>query len=319
MTGSNAPRIAPTDGLSHVIGASEPPLIDRTIPDFLGAAVARDPEREAAVFCQAGERWSYDGLQRRVDRLAAGLLALGLYKGDRIGIWSPNKPEWLLAQFATARIGLILVNVNPAYRRHELEYVLNKVEAKALITARRFKSSDYIVMLRDLAPELDTATPGRLRAKRLPHLATVIQIGSEPIAGMFSFDEVMGKGGGGNRARLDAISKGLDADDAINIQFTSGTTGAPKGATLTHRNIVNNGRYCAYAMDLGTRGPPCHPGALLSLLRHGAGQSRRGGGRLHHGVSRRGLRCARLSESPVGRALQRRARRAHHVRRHDRP
>ncbi len=251
MTGSNAPRIAPTDGLSHVIGASEPRLVDLTIPDFLKQTVARDPGHEAAVFCQAGERWSYDELQRRADRLAAGLLALGLYKGDRIGIWSPNKPEWLLAQFATARIGLILVNVNPAYRRHELEYVLNKVEAKALITARRFKSSDYIVMLRDLAPELDSATPGRLRAKRLPHLATVIQIGSEPIAGMFSFDEVMGKGGGGNRARLDAISKGLDADDAINIQFTSGTTGAPKGATLTHRNIVNNGRYCAYAMDLG--------------------------------------------------------------------
>jgi len=251
MTASKTPRIAPTDGLSHVIGASEPPLVDLTIPDFLGAALARDPGREAAVFCAADERWSYDELWRRADRLAAGLLALGLYKGDRIGIWSPNKPEWLLAQFATARIGLILVNVNPAYRRHELEYALNKVEVKALITARRFKSSDYIAMLRDLAPELDKAAPGRLRAERLPHLTTVIQIGSEPIAGMFSFEEVMEKGGGGNRVRLDAISNGLDADDAINIQFTSGTTGAPKGATLTHRNIVNNGRYCAYAMDLG--------------------------------------------------------------------
>ena len=188
---------------------------------------------------------------RRADRLAAGLLALGLYKGDRIGIWSPNKPAWLIAQFATARIGLILVNINPAYRRHELDYTLNKVEAKALITARQFKSSDYIAMLTDLAPELDKATPGRLKAKRLPHLTTVIQIGDEPIAGMFSFDEVMNKGGGGNRARLDAISSSLDRNDPINIQFTSGTTGAPKGATLTHSNIVNNGRYCAYAMDLG--------------------------------------------------------------------
>ncbi len=251
MMRANVPRIAPTDGLSHVIGADEPPLVDQTIPDFLNATVARDPGHEAAVFCSAGERWTYDGLKRRADRLAAGLLALGLYKGDRIGIWSPNKPAWLIAQFATARVGLILVNINPAYRRHELDYALNKVEAKALITARQFKSSDYIAMLRDLAPELETATPGRLKAKRLPHLTTVIQIGDEPIAGMFSFDEVMEKGGGGNRARLDAISSGLDPDDPINIQFTSGTTGAPKGATLTHRNIVNNGRYCAYAMDLG--------------------------------------------------------------------
>jgi len=259
MSGSKTPRIAPTDGLSHVIGADEPPLVELTIPDFLRATVARDPGREAAVFCAAGERWSYEELERRADRLAAGLLALGLYKGDRIGIWSPNKPEWLLAQFATARIGLILVNVNPAYRRHELEYALNKVEVKALITARRFKSSDYLGMLRDLAPELDGATPGRLRAKRLPHLTTVIQIGAEPVAGMFSFDEVMEKGGGGNRARLDAIAKGLDADDPINIQFTSGTTGAPKGATLTHRNIVNNGRFIADAMDLGPEDRLCIP------------------------------------------------------------
>jgi fatty-acyl-CoA synthase len=251
MATASEARIAPTGGLSHVIGSGEPPLVDQTIPDFLKQTVERDPDHAAAVFCAAGERWSYGGLARRADRLAAALLALGLYKGDRIGIWSPNRPEWLIAQFATARIGLILVNINPAYRRHELDYALNKVEAKALITARRFKSSDYIAMLRDLAPELDTATPGRLRSKRLAHLTTVIQLGDTPVEGMFAFDEVMAKGGGGNRARLDAISAGLDPDDAINIQFTSGTTGAPKGATLTHRNIVNNGRFCAHAMALG--------------------------------------------------------------------
>jgi fatty-acyl-CoA synthase len=245
------PRIAPGNGLSHVVGDDTPPLFDLTIPQFLAAAVARHGEREAAVFRAAGERWTYDQLRRRADRLAAGLLALGLYKGDRIGIWAPNRPEWLIAQFATARIGLILVNINPAYRRHELEYALNKVGARALITARQFKSSDYMAMLRDLAPELDTATPGRLRAKRLPELSTVIQLGDANVAGTFSFAEVMGKGGGANRARLDAISRSLRPDDAINVQFTSGTTGAPKGATLTHRNIVNNARFCAAAMDLG--------------------------------------------------------------------
>jgi fatty-acyl-CoA synthase len=246
-----APRIQPTDGLSHVVGKDSPPLVDLTIPAFLAATVARHGTREAAVFRAAGERWTYDQLRRRADRLAAGLLALGLYKGERVGIWSPNRPEWLIAQFATARIGLILVNINPAYRRHELEYALNKVGARALITARQFKSSDYLAMLRDIAPELDGATPGRLREKRLPELSIVIQLGQDNMPGTFTFDEVMARGGGANRARLDAISRSLDPNDAINIQFTSGTTGAPKGATLTHRNIVNNGRFCAAAMELG--------------------------------------------------------------------
>jgi fatty-acyl-CoA synthase len=244
-------RIAPNDGLSHVIGGQTPPLVDLTMPEFLAATTVCHGEREAAVFCAAGERWTYDQLRRRADRLAAGLLGLGLYKGDRVGIWAPNRPEWLITQFATARIGLILVNINPAYRRHELEYALNKVGVKALVTARQFKSSDYIGMLRDLAPEIDTATPGRLRAKRLPDLTSVIQLGHDSIAGTWTFAEVMERGGGANRARLDAISRSLRPNDAINIQFTSGTTGAPKGATLTHRNIVNNARCCAVAMDLG--------------------------------------------------------------------
>ncbi len=244
-------RIAPTDGLSHVWGPREPPLLDLTVPALLARTARRHPDREAAVFRRAGARWTYDQLSRRVDRLAAGLLALGLYRGDRIGIWAPNRPEWLLAQFATARIGLVLVNINPAYRRAELEYALNKVECKALILAPRFKTSDYEEMLRDLAPELARATPGRLRAARLPHLRTVIRLASEPAPGMYSFDEVMARGEGGPRARLDAISGALSPHDAINIQFTSGTTGSPKGATLTHHNIVNNAYFTGRAMALG--------------------------------------------------------------------
>jgi len=241
----------PVNDLSYVRGSAIPPLHDVTIHEFFSRTVERYPKQEAAVFCEPGVRWTWQELDDQIDRFAAGLLSVGLCKGDRIGIWSPNRPEWLIAQFATARIGLILVNINPAYRRHELEFALNKVGAKALITATSFKSSDYLEMLSDLAPELSNAVPGRLQAERLPQLTTIIQVGDEPVAGMFRFSEVLEKGVGANRDRLDGISAGLKPDDAVNIQFTSGTTGTPKGATLTHRNIVNNARYCARAMQLG--------------------------------------------------------------------
>ena len=256
---SSAHGIAPVDGLSHVRGATDRPLIDATLPAFLAEAVRRHRERPAAVFRATGDRWTWDGLARRVDRLAAGLLSLGLYRGDRIGIWAPNRPEWLIAQLATARIGLILVNVNPAYRVSELEFALNKVGAKALITATQFRSSAYVEMLRELAPELDHCPPGRLRAARLPRLRTVIQLGPDPAPGCVGFDEAMDRGGGGQRWRLDAISRRLSPRDPINIQFTSGTTGAPKGATLTHRNIVNNAVSCARAMRLQPGEALCIP------------------------------------------------------------
>ena len=242
-------KIEPVDGVSHVVGRSDTPLLDITLPALLNETAERHPDHEAAVFCEAGVRWTYAQLARRVDRFAAGLLSIGLYKGDRIGIWAPNRPEWLIAQFATARVGLVLVNINPAYRRAELEYALNKVGAKALITATSFKSSDYIEMLRDLAPELDTCPPGRLHAARLPDLRAVIHLGRDAVPGAFGFDDVMSRGGGGQRHRLDAISDALSPHDAINVQFTSGTTGSPKGATLTHHNIINNARACADAME----------------------------------------------------------------------
>ena len=251
--------IAPVDGLSHVKGSTVRPLIDATLPAFLAEVVRRHGERTAAVFRAAGERWTYEQLARRVDRFAAGLLSLGLYKGDRIGIWAPNRPEWLITQFATARIGLILVNINPAYRTAELEYALNRVGAKALVTARQFKTSAYVEMIRELAPELDRCRPGRLRAERLPTLRTVIQLGPDPPPGCFGFDEVMNRGGGSQRWRLDAVSGGLRPHDPINIQFTSGTTGAPKGATLTHHNIVNNAVACARAMRLKPGEALCIP------------------------------------------------------------
>ena len=250
---------APVDGLSHVEGSSDRPLVDTTLPAFLAEVVRRHGERTAAVFRAAGERWTYERLARRVDRFAAGLLSLGLYKGDRVGIWAPNRPEWLIAQFATARIGLILVNVNPAYRTAELEYALNRVGAKALVTARQFRTSAYVEMIRELVPELDHCRPGRLRAERLPALKIVIQIGPDPPPGCFSFDEVMDRGGGSQRWRLDAVSGSLRPHDPINVQFTSGTTGAPKGVTLTHHNIVNNAVSCARAMRLKPGEALCIP------------------------------------------------------------
>lgn len=253
------PGVRPAGGMSHVKGSTERPLIEATIPAFLAEVVRRHGERDAAVFRAEGLRWTYSAFAAEVDRLAAGLLAIGVYKGDRVGVWSPNRSEWLLAQFATSRIGAVLVNVNPAYRTHELEYALNKVGVKALLVAPHFRGSDYMAMIAELAPELAACPPGALEAARLPDLRAVVQFGPDPIPGAFAFAEIMAKGGAGGRARLDAISAGLKPDDPINVQFTSGTTGAPKGATLTHRNIVNNGVSVARAMRLQPGEALCIP------------------------------------------------------------
>jgi fatty-acyl-CoA synthase len=249
----------PINGLSHVRGSTARPLIHATIPAFLAEVHRRHGHRMAAVFSQTGERWSYDGLMRRVDRLAAGLLSIGVYKGDRVGIWSPNRPEWVLAQFATARIGAILVTINPAYQTGELEYALRQAGVSTLITATQFRDSNYLAKLRALAPELATARPGHLHSANLPALRRVIQLGPEPMSGALSFDEVMARGGAAPKTRLDGISAALRPEDAINIQFTSGTTGRPKGATLSHHSIINNAISTARTMRLTPEDALCIP------------------------------------------------------------
>ena len=266
--------------LSHARGATTPPLQDSTIGQALDATVARHGDREALVVPHQGVRWTWRDLATRADAVAAGLLAMGLQPGDRVGIWAPNCAEWVLTQLATARAGLVLVNVNPAYRRSELEYALNKVGCTALVLAPALKTSDYLAIVNDLAPELATSTPGQLQAAALPALRWVVRLGTPATPGMLNFDAVAGLATAASRARLAEIGPTLRATDAINIQFTSGTTGHPKGATLTHRNILNNGFFVGEAIRLTEADRLCIPVPLyhcfgmvmgnLGCLTHGA-------------------------------------------------
>jgi fatty-acyl-CoA synthase len=266
--------------LSYVHGASDQPLIGQTIGQFFDDACTKWATRPALLVRHQKVRLSYAELREAVDKLAAGLLTLDLNPGDRIGIWSPNNSEWALTQFASAKAGLILVNINPAYRTAELEYALNKVGCKALILAERFKTSDYVGMLRELAPELGHAQPGKLESARLPALRSVALLGDGWHPGTFRFAEIMTRGGSAERKRIAELAPQLQFDEPINIQFTSGTTGFPKGATLSHHNILNNGFFIGEAMRLTPEDRLCIPVPLyhcfgmvlgnLAALTHGA-------------------------------------------------
>ena len=269
-----------TSASSYVSGVSDTPLLGRTIGEALDQAAERWGERPALVLPSQDVRWTWGELRDRADAFAAGLLALGLRRGDRIGVWSLNRAEWTVTQFAAARAGLILVTINPAYRLTELEYALAKVGCAALVTATAFKSSDYLGMVATLAPELATATPGALQAARLPALRAIIQIGGPAVPGTIAFDAVPGLAGPAERGRLVAIGPELQFDDPINIQFTSGTTGSPKGVTLTHHNILNNGYFVGRALKLTESDRICVPVPLyhcfgmvmgnLAAVTHGA-------------------------------------------------
>jgi fatty-acyl-CoA synthase len=245
--------------LSYVHGASDIPLIGKTVGAFFDDIADRFHDRDALIVPGQGIRWTYGELQRHVNFLASSLLRLGLEPGDRIGIWSPNNFEWVLTQFATAKAGLVLVNINPAYRRAELEYALNKVGCKALILSPNFKTSDYLSILLDIAPEITSCVAGQTKAERLPELKIVIRLGEGESSGMKSFKDLLVESDEDERFRLTATAGTRQFDDPINIQFTSGTTGAPKGATLTHHNILNNGFFVGEAMRLTEQDRLCIP------------------------------------------------------------
>ena len=244
---------------SYKCGVANEPLIFNTIGRQFDETVTRYPDSEALIIPHQNIRWTYKEYQVEVDRLAAGLLALGIEPGERVGIWAPNCYEWCMTQFATAKIGAILVCINPAYRLYELEYALNKVQCRAIISAEVFKSSRYLDMLQTLAPELATCEPGKLKSEKLPNLEIVIRMGEEKTPGMFNFGDVCNSGTDGEVKRIGELADLLSPDDAINIQFTSGTTGNPKGATLSHCNVLNNGQVNGDVMQLSERDKVCIP------------------------------------------------------------
>jgi fatty-acyl-CoA synthase len=265
---------------SFVHGLDAAPLRYETLGVAFDAAATAWGDNDALIVRHQQVRLTYRQLRQRVDAFAAGLIGLGLERGDRIGIWAPNCAEWTITQFAAAKAGLILVNMNPAYRLNELEFALNKVGCRALVLAARFKDADFVAMLRTLAPEIDACSPNELSAARLPHLKCVMRIGAESSRGLMAFDEVEMRGRAEDFARLAAVAKELQPDDAVNIQFTSGTTGLPKGATLSHFNILNNGYFVGRALQLTERDRMCIPVPLyhcfgmvmgnLGCVTHGA-------------------------------------------------
>ncbi len=236
-----------------------------TIGDLLDSQTERFGDREALVHVETGVRYTYREFKEECDRVARGLMAIGIEKGQHVGIWVTNYSEWVIAQFATAKIGAVLVTVNPAYRTHELEYVLKQSEADALILIGQFRTSDYVGMTNEVIPELKDSTPGRLRCSRLPKLRNVIfipppsNLETETPGGMWSWEDVRRKSSDISEAKLAQRQASCVPEDTINIQYTSGTTGNPKGAMLTHYNLVANGYYSGEGMKFTEQDRLCVP------------------------------------------------------------
>ena len=238
-----------TLAVSYASGPSDKPLLGSTIGKFFDYAAGRYAEREAVVSIHQQVRFTYSQLAERVNKLAKAFISAGFQKGDRIGIWSPNNVQWLITQYATAKAGLILVTINPAYRSHELAYVLRQSGCKGLVLQNKFRSSNYEQMLCELCPELPNVSTGKLLSIEYEQLTTIISTTESSVSGIYSWAEFNDLSNDSSDQDLDARLNGQDMDDPINIQYTSGTTGFPKGATLSHHNILNNGYFVAETMN----------------------------------------------------------------------
>lgn len=245
--------------LSYTCGTADFPLLGQTIGEILNEIAEKYPDIEAIVSPQQEIRLTYRQFREAVDQVARGLMALDINKGDRVGIWAMNYAEWVIVQFATAKIGAIMVNINPAYRTFELEYCLKQSEIKLLILQGRFKTSDYVGMFYETCPEAYESRPGRILSEKFPFLKTVVFMGDIPYNGMYQWDDLLKKADSISQDELREREKALDFDDAINIQYTSGTTGYPKGVVLTHHGVLNNGYIIGEGMGFSEKDRLCIP------------------------------------------------------------
>jgi fatty-acyl-CoA synthase len=277
---SDIPTAQALRSLSYTNGTSTIPLLGLTIGDQFDLTVSRFPDNPALISRHQHIHWTYRELQAQVNQCAKALLHLGIQKGERVGIWAPNCAEWVITQFATSKIGVILVNINPSYRLHEVEYVLNQSGCSAIVIASAFKTLNYTEMIATLAPELQESEIGQLQAEKLPQLKTVIRIGEDSIPGMLPWSNLLALGDNVSQEALQEVQSAQEFDDPINIQYTSGTTGFPKGATLSHHNILNNGYFVAELQNITPQDKICIPVPLyhcfgmvmgnLGCVTHGA-------------------------------------------------
>ncbi len=245
--------------MSESSGLSKPWVENKTIGQVLNESAAWARGRPVAFFPERDFEATYEEFDQLVNDAARGFMALGLQRGDHVAIWATNWPQWVITQFATARIGAVLVNINPAYRVNELEYVLKQSDTKLLVTIDRFKTSDYVAIIRELCPELATASPGKLGSAKFPRLQGVVFVGDQPPPGMMSWRDLIDRGGQVSPQALADREGSLSPRDPINMQYTSGTTGFPKGAMLSHRNLLLNAYYSGECQRLSADDRVCIP------------------------------------------------------------